>query len=298
MAKIKKLTCLVSLCFVLLFSFACSADFEEIYDIFGTADSVTSLEEGSTLVEAVDVGQADCFLISNESFGNILIDTGDTEHSEDLVDYLKKKDVDYIDYIILTHPHSDHIGGMSEILDNFEVKNIYMPKMTHNTATFRKVTGKMRENNLRFKEAKSGVKIALREGSSIEFLSPTKDMSLKDLDNSDAVCMLKTNGKKVLFTADIFKETELRLIHRTGKIDILKVAHHGSHKSTCSELLLATRPTYAMIGVGENNKYDHPSEETLKRLDKFGVEVYRTDLDGNISFVISNEGNIEVNTSR
>ncbi len=94
MAKIKKLTCLVSLCFVLLFSFACSADFEEIYDIFGTADSVTSLEEGSTLVEAVDVGQADCFLISNESFGNILIDTGDTEHSEDLVDYLKKKDVD------------------------------------------------------------------------------------------------------------------------------------------------------------------------------------------------------------
>lgn len=298
MTKTKKIIITLLAVVLTFMTAACSSDLQDLYSFVSGDDYISKIEDGATLIEDIDVGQGDSYLISNSGFGNILIDTGDTEHKDTLVSHLKKRGIKKIDYVILTHPHSDHIGGMTGVLDNFQVGNIYMPKMTHNTATFKKMINKVKEKNLYFKEAKSGVKISLGKGSSINFLSPTKDMSLKDLDNSDAVCMLKTNGRKVLFTGDIFKETEIKLIPRIGRIDILKVAHHGSHKATCKELLMASKPTYAMIGVGEDNKYDHPSKSALNRLDKYNVKVYRTDLSGNIGFTINNDGSIKVDTSR
>lgn len=265
---------------------------------FSNEEYIGDIESGSTLVEGIDVGQADSFLISNDEFGNILIDTGDSEHGESLVNHLKMLGIEKIDYLILTHPHSDHIGGVCDVLDNFEVGDIYMPKMTHNTTSFRNMVEKVEEKGLKFKQAKSGVKIKLDDNSQIDIISPTKDMSLKDMDNSDAVCVLKTNGRKVLFTADIFKESETRLMDRIGKIDILKVAHHGSYKATSNEFLNTVKPSYAVIGVGEDNSYNHPSKQTLQRLEEHNVKVYRTDLDGNIAFIIDKDGNIDVKTSK
>lgn len=274
--------------------------------IFGTTacvietdeEYIEMMESGATIVEAIDVGQGDAFLISNASFGNIMIDTGDNEHKEDLVYHLKTMGITTIDHLILTHPHSDHIGGASALIDNFEVKEMYMPRMTHNIKTFKNLVEKMEENDLYFNEAKSGVTIKLGSGSSIYFLSPTKGMPLDDLDNSDAVCMLKSNGKKVLFTADVWDEIELMLIPRIGDIDILKIAHHGSYKGTAEETLYLCEPEYAMIGVGEDNSYGHPSKETIKKLNKYGVETYRTDKHGNIRFILGTDGSIEVKTSK
>lgn len=296
MSKIKKLLSVVVLLIVILVSFL-TGGFEHLSNFIGN-DYITDIEPGSTLVEAIDVGQGDAFLISNEEYGNILVDTGETDHAQDLVSHLKERDIEKIDYIIITHPHADHIGGMCDVLDNFEVGKVYMPKMSHTTTSFKNMVSKMEEKNLYFAEAKSGVEIKLNDTDNIKFISPTKDMDLDDLDNSDAVCVLNTNGRKVLFTGDIFEEAELKIMNKIGKVDILKVAHHGSYKSTSDEFLEKIQPTYAMIGVGEDNKYSHPSTETLNRLEKHGVKVYRTDLNGNIAFIIDKNGSIKVYSSK
>lgn len=273
---------------------------KEVYDIVSSYASnddyedVSSIGTGTTLVEDIDVGQGDAFLISNESFGSILVDSGDNEHSKVLTSHLKQRGIKTLDYVILTHPHSDHIGGMVDILDNFNVKEIYMPKMTHSSYSFKNLVSKMKENNLKFTEAKSGVNIKLDKSSIISFVSPTKNMDLTDLDNSDAVFLLKTNNKKILFTADVFSNVDNVIVPRVGKIDILKVAHHGSYKGTSKSFLLATRPTYAMIGVGKDNRYSHPSKDTITRLKNRNVKIYRTDLNGNISFFINEKGEISV----
>ena len=296
MSKIKKLLSIVVLLIVILVSFL-TGGFEHLSNFIGN-DYITDIEPGSTLVEAIDVGQGDAFLISNEEYGNILVDTGETDHAQDLVSHLKERDIEKIDYIIITHPHADHIGGMCDVLDNFEVGKVYMPKMSHTTSSFKNMLSKMEEKNLYFTEAKSGVEIKLSDTDNIKFISPTKDMDLGDLDNSDAVCVLNTNGRKVLFTGDIFEEAELKIMNKIGKVDILKVAHHGSYKSTSDKFLEKIQPTYAMIGVGEDNKYSHPSTETLNRLEQHDVKVYRTDLDGNIAFIIDKNGSIEVYSSK
>lgn len=296
MSKLKKILSAFVLLIVIFISFL-TGGFEQISNWIGN-DYITEIESGATLIEDIDVGQGDAFLISNSDYGNILVDTGETDHADDLVSHLKNRNISKIDYIIISHPHADHIGGMCDVLDNFQVGKIYMPKMSHNTTSFKNMVSKMKEKNLYFTEAKSGVKIKLNGSDSISFISPTKDMDLDDLDNSDAVCLLKTNDRKVLFTGDIFKETELKIMNKVGKIDILKVAHHGSYKATSDEFLENTKPTYAMIGVGEDNKYSHPSTQTLNRLENFGVEIYRTDLDGNIAFIINKDGSIEVHTSK
>ena len=195
----------------------------------------------------LDVGQADSMLITYQD-KDILIDAGNNEDGPKLVNYFKSLNITKFDYVFGTHPHEDHIGGMDDIINNFEINNFYMPDVVTTTKTFEDILNSMEEKNLQF----------------------------------TIVLKLTYKDTSYLFTGDATKKVENKLLTKDIESDVLKVGHHGSQYSTLNEFLEKVNPKYAIIEVGKNNIYKHPKEVTLTKLDNMKIKYYRTDMDGTI----------------
>ena len=222
----------------------------------------------------LDVGQADSILVMNEG-ETMLIDAGNNEDGEMLVQNLKILGITRIDYLIATHPHEDHIGGLDNIIQNFEIGTIYMPKVQTNTKTFEDVLDAVKEKELTISTPK--VKDTFRVGQT-ECQVLAVDNKAKNLNLASIVIQMEFDNMTYLFTGDAEKEVEEKILkeNKDIKANILKVGHHGSDTSSSEKFIQAVRPEVSIISVGRDNSYGHPNQDIIARLEEKGSKVYRT----------------------
>lgn len=254
----------------------------------GTEDSygmdTNTNVEGEIKVSFVDVGQADCILIQNDN-ENMLIDAGNNEDGEKLVSYFESLGINNFKYVVGTHPHEDHIGGLDDIINNFEVSNIYMPDVITTTMTFEDVIDAIDKKNLTITVPEIGDVFDVGDAS-VKVLYTGVDDS--DLNDTSIVLKLYYGNVNFLFTGDATENVEKTLLDDEIESNVLKVGHHGSKYSSTSEFLEKVNPEYAVISVGAGNSYGHPESVVLNRLSNLNTQVYRTDEKGTI--VITSDG--------
>ncbi len=252
--------------------------------------------EGNLQVHFIDVGQADGILITQGNH-NMLIDAGTNEAAEIVVDYLNENKINDLDYVIGTHPHEDHIGGLDNIIKGFNITTLFLPKVTSNTKTFKDVVKSASNKNLKLTVPKVGSKYKLGKAT-FEILAPNSE-SYDSINNYSIVIKLTYGKNKFLFTGDAETISENEILSNGADIraDLLKVGHHGSYTSTSDNFLQAINPKYAVICVGKDNKYNHPVKSVMERLKKNNIDVYRTDELGNI-IVTSDGENITFNVNK
>lgn len=240
-------------------------------------------------VEYIDVGQADAILIENNK-KYMLIDAGNNEDGDLLVNYFKDKNITDFEYVVATHPHEDHIGGMDNIIKNFNIKNYYMPDCYTTTKTFEELLDALEEKNLSFETPDIDSEFVLGDALFKVLYTGTDK---RDLNNTSIVLRMTYKDVSFMFTGDATNVTEKKILAKDLQSDVLKVGHHGSQYSTSDEFLDKVNPKYAIISVGTGNVYDHPKDITLNKLK--GIEVHRTDKEGTIR-VISDGKNIDIET--
>lgn len=250
--------------------------------LFGFKEHVYAAENDNFWVEFIDVGQGDCVLIQCDGH-YMMIDGGPSNASSVVYTKLKNKGVETIDLMVATHPDDDHIGGLSGALNYSGVDIVLSPVTTHDTKTFNSLSKYVAKQGKTFTIPKAGDIFTL--GSSrINIIGPINSSS--DSNNQSIVLKVTYGSTSFVFTGDAEEEEEESSIIKKFKgleCDVLKVAHHGSNSSTSNAWLKATKPTYAVISVGKNS-YGHPAQNTIDKLASNGATIYRTDLQGDITF--------------
>ncbi|MCL2697009.1 MAG: MBL fold metallo-hydrolase [Oscillospiraceae bacterium] len=273
--------------------FTATGKWHEIYSFFGLSENTVFVSSEGISVHFIDVGQGDCALILTPE-SSVLIDSGEREYSASVINYLRAQGVTKLNFIIVSHPHSDHMGGMSFIIDEFGADFIIIPRMNDSlvptTSAFLRLLDSIEDNGTEVIWAKSGMVFELCGNSRMDILAPLKEYERFN-DNSVVMRFVHDAGS-FLFTGDIESESENDLANSGLDIsaDVLKVAHHGSLTSSTAKFLNAVGGRYAVITVGSPNPYNHPRDEVLNRLVNRNYEILRTDLHGNIIFDLSADG--------
>ena len=238
----------------------------------------------------IDVGQADSILVKNQNDA-LLIDAGNNEDGQDVVNFIKDKGITKLDYVIGTHPHEDHIGGLDDVINSdLKIENLWMPKIQTNTKTFEDVLDAVKNKGLKVTAPNKGDSFEIGK---VKCEVMTDSILNKDnLNLSSIVIRLEFGNNSFLFMGDA--ETANEKTRTWMKTDVLKVGHHGSNTSSSESFLKQINPTYAVIMAGKNNSYGLPKQKILDRLAKIGSKIYRTDEKGTIE-MISDGNNIEVN---
>lgn len=279
--KIKIIIGLVILIIVAILSQKGFIPIDEVSNSNEISTKITTEESENILqIHFFDVGQADSTLIISDQ-KTMLIDAGTNEMGEKVVENIKKLGIERIDYLIGTHPHEDHIGGLDDVIKNFEIGIIYMPKIQTNTKTFEDVLDAIVEKNLTITIPKKGEKFILGKAECEIMLCGTGTKEEKEnLNLSSIVTKVTYGNQNYLFMGDAEEENEQS---RTWtKVNVLKVGHHGSDTSSSVKFLEQVEPQIAIISVGKNNTYGHPKQVILDRLNKIGSVVYMTKDKGNI----------------
>ena len=247
----------------------------------------SSTPEGSAQVKVhfIDVGQGDCTLVMSHGEA-MLIDSGERDDSDRVIKYLKEQGITKLSCIIVTHPHTDHMGEMPDILKAFKTDKFIMPKVPDNM-----VPTIMRYEKMLKQIKNQGLEISWSSNSEFRLGDAvintyTPKGQFEELNDYSTVVKISCGSRKFLITGDTEKEEESDLLAQRFdfRADVLKVPHHGSYKGTTSELLKAVGAQYAVICCGKNNDYGHPHDSTLKRINKFISNVYITKDNGDIVF--------------
>ena len=254
---------------------------KDIDKTFGlpVTETFKETENTNTLdITYLDVGQADSILIQNKGH-NMLIDAGNNEDGPLLVQYFKEQNITKFDYLITTHPHEDHIGGMDDIINNFDIEKIYMPDVTTTTKTFLDVLEAIEKKNMTYDVPNINQNFTL--GNTLFQVIYTGN-DKKNLNNSSIILKATFKNTSYLFTGDATSEVEKKISNKNIQATVLKVGHHGSKYSTTTDFLNKVNPKYAIISVGKNNSYNHPNQVTINKLKKKNIEIHRTDQEGSI----------------
>lgn len=242
----------------------------------------TTASPTSTLqVYFINVGQADSILVIDGQ-DDMLIDAGTNDEAKNVVSFLQNKGVTHLDYVVGTHPHEDHIGGMDLVIKDFDIENVLMPNVQTNTQTFEDVLDAISAKGLKITAPSQGDKFQLGEATvtTLNCLAPDAD----DLNDSSIVLRLDFGTISILFTGDASESAEKAILASGINVncDVLKVGHHGSSTATSQAFLDAVSPEYAVISCGVNNEYGHPDAETLNKLAAANVQLFRTDEQGTV----------------
>lgn len=280
-------------------------DFVDGLGIFSTTTTTTTTTTPTTVIKPtidpdgdemavhyIDVGQGDSTLLQTTA-GSVLIDCGETEYGETVVEYLKSQGVEELEYFIITHPDSDHMGCAAYVLQNVSVKKFVINGKEKSAKFFTRALDAMEERGVEGVIAKPGDVFeigALR----LDILGPHVD-DINSMDSNESSLIIRAAyGKRVfLFTGDAEKKGEQLLLDNNSadllKCDVFSAGHHGSRTSNSAVLLAAASPTYVIVSCGAGNSYGHPHEEALDAFAEIGAEVIRTDVSGTIIFVTDGE---------
>ena len=251
-------------------------------------------------VHYIDVGQGDSIYIASGDEG-MLIDCGESGDTDRVISYLDNMGVSKINYVVGTHPHSDHMGGMSKIVEHFEICEMIIPHIddsdTPTTKYFERFLNACAEKNLSLTEAELGRKITLGDAE-LKIISPNSP-DYSNINNYSIGLIMHHGENSFIFTGDAEKLAEEEMIEKNllEDIDVYKVGHHGSDTSSSMDFLNVIKPDYAVISCGEGNSYGHPNDITIENLSKFTDKIYRTDLMGTIVFT-SDGKSLDVKTER
>ncbi len=251
--------------------------------------------EGALSVIVLDVGQGNAIFVQMPNGRTMLIDTGEYEYWKRLDGYLKSFGVARLDAVIGSHPHSDHIGSLQSVIKNYEVGNLYMPKVDYDSNTYQNLLRAIRSKGMRATATKGGPNqtIALDDGVEIRVLAPNSD-AYDDLNDYSIVVRLSYAGHSMLIPADATRRSEAEMLgafdERVLKSDVLLVSHHGSNTSSSAAFLKVVDPEAAIISLGANNDYGHPHTEVVSRLQKRQIPIYRTDELGCIAVFFTDKG--------
>ncbi len=300
----------VVICIIAIGAIVGIPQFEDLFDeILVTSSNVTSVDDGvenNALVNVdgnleihfIDVGQADSIYICQGGH-SMIIDGGNNADGDLVVEYLKNQGVSKLEYVVATHPHEDHIGGLDDVIDNFDIGKVLMPNKVTTTKTFENLLNSIKNKQEKMKN--SGLNISLKEIPKVNNTYNFSDASFviyapnladygDDLNNYSIVIKMIYGNNTFLFTGDAETISEKEMLNAGYdlKSDLLKVGHHGSSTSTSKEFLDAVSPKYAVISVEKNNTYNLPKKTVMDRLKNAGITVYRTDECGTI--VVKSDG--------
>lgn len=259
-----------------------------------TGSEVTELKDGDLQVHMLDVGQADCLLVripDGNTVKNILIDAGTSEGYGAAVveNYLNSLGIKEIEYMIITHPHLDHIGAADEVIKGYTVKNVIMPDCEYSTSSWTRVLSALDTENVNTIFAEVGKTYTVGEAV-LKILAPSADMLKdKDANNFSVVVRLTYKNNSFMFTGDAHVESEAEMLNTFPKselkCDVLKIGHHGSSTSSSQAFLYAVDPKIVLMSLGKDNDYGHPHKETMEKLNAMNVELLRTDELGTVILV-------------
>lgn len=231
-------------------------------------------------VHYLDVGQGDSIFIELPNNETMLIDAAESYQSENIINYLKNLNYQKIDYVIGTHPHTDHIGGLKDIINTFEIGKIYMPKVVSTTKTYESLLMAIKDKNLKINTAKAGTSIIDTDTLKIKILAPNNSI-YTELNNYSVVTKITYGTTKFLFMGDAEKLSENE-IKENVTADVIKIGHHGSNTSSSIDFIKKVNAKYGIISVGLNNKYNLPKEETITNWENSGTKIYLTSTNGTI----------------
>lgn len=231
-------------------------------------------------VHYLDVGQGDSIFIEPPNNETMLIDAAESYQSENIINYLKNLNYKKIDYVIGTHPHTDHIGGLKDIINTFEIGKIYMPKVVSTTKTYESLLMAIKDKNLKINTAKAGTSIIDTDALKINILAPTNS-TYTELNNYSVVTKITYGSTKFLFMGDAEKLSENE-IKENVTADVIKIGHHGSNTSSSIDFIKKVNAKYGIISVGLNNKYNLPKEEIITNWENSGTKIYLTSINGTI----------------
>ncbi len=260
------------------------------------------IPEGTAQVHFIDIGQGDATLIMADS-KTMLIDTGEKDSDNVLINYLKAHNVTKLDYFVVSHFDSDHFGEAVEVLDNFEVTNVLIPDQVKTTKMYKNFIAALEEDesiNVIFANDIVGESFGMGQ-LNIDVLAPLKN-DYKDSNDYSVTLLVRWGNVKFLLSGDAEKEAEEDIVAEYSKLqldcDVFKAGHHGSRTSSSQALLDKATPEYVVISCGEDNKYGHPHTEAMERFEAIeNVKIYRTDEKGSIVF--STDGvTIEIETEK
>ncbi len=255
--------------------------------VFAVWSAAVKPVNSGLFVRFLSVGQGDAELIQTPNHQNVLIDGGPDSSVITELDRFIPFYARNIDAIILTHPHADHVAGLISVLRKYQVKSAYISGITYSTPEYLEFLNLLKTQHVATKAVKAGDKLDLGQGVGIGFLFPLSDVSGKSMDNinnSSVVTRLSYGSESVLFMGDLESEaqTELLASGQSLKSTLYKVPHHGSKDSVNADFLKAVNPKFAVIEVGKDNKFGHPTAKALAALS--GIQIFRTDQEGTVSF--------------
>jgi competence protein ComEC len=236
--------------------------------------------DGDLSIHYLDVGQGDATLVISGTHA-MLIDVGDDSKGTQIQNYLQKQGITQLDYLILTHPHADHIGGAPVVITKFDVDQILMTDHEQESSVTEKVFDALTYRSYRWATPKLNETYPLGNAT-FRFLGPIDDY--EDVNNSSLCVMVEYGKTRFLFTGDCEEMAEEDLVANRVDLEatVYQVGHHGSNSSSQPEFLTAVSPMYAVISCGIDNSYQHPHEEVLERLAEREIAVFRTDVQGTI----------------
>lgn len=257
---------------------------EEIYN----SDDLT--------VRFLDVGQADSILVTCGS-SSMLIDGGNVADGDFVADWVTSS-TEKLDYVVNTHPHEDHCGGLADVVESVRVENAVISPETADSKCYNNFISELKEKNVNTFTAEPGMEFSV--GEAVCTVIGPVDSSSSDLNNASVIIRMEYAGKVFLFMGDAESEEERSVIQAGYDVscDVLKAGHHGSSTSSGYIFLREAMPDFVVVSVGANNSYGHPDKNTLSRFEDAGAAVYRTDINGTVNVTVEKDGSIKCSAEK